>query len=298
MMRAVLVLGAIVLASAHDAAQCALDGAQSVDELAETTLNIWAATERCGKTGSKTECAIDIAESISSVNGMINTIVRSVENCGTLSTEHDQCAMAVSELTAASAGLAAAVGNVYDGCPKLAAKTAAGGRRLGHPLDTRLGHCIVNAKEAVTTLFSAADSFSHIHKDCETAGAKCENNALSLVAGLAKLGAFLAGAVDTCMVNPNVKAECAEDSLKLVAGLHAVAKAGMGVSGACKVDEADRLYLENGGKAATSNSMPLALAALLPISAVLSFVAGSRFAKYRSQQGAREPDCEQLMMEE
>ena len=150
----------------------------------------------------------------------------------------------------------------------------------------------------MTTLFSAANSFSHIHKDCETAGKKCENNALSLVAGLADLGAFLAGAVDTCMVNPNAKAECAEHSLTLVAGLHAIAKAGMGVSGACKVDEADRLYLENGGKAATSNSMPLALAALLPISAVLSFVAGSRFAKYRSQQGARETDCEQLMMEE
>jgi len=76
------------------------------------------------------------------------------------------------------------------------------------------------------------------------------------------------------------------------------AEAGLKVKGECKVDEADRLYLENGEKAATSNSMPLALAALLPISAVLSFVAGSRFAKYRSQQGAREADCEQLMMEE
>jgi len=295
MMRPVLVLGAICLASAHDAEVCALDGAQSVDELAETTLNIWAATERCGKTGSKTECAIDIAESISSVNAMINTIVRSVENCGTLSTEHDKCAMAVSELTAASAGIAGAVGGVYEGCPKL---PAAGARRLAHPLTTRLGNCIMDAKQAVTTLFSAANAFSHIHKDCETAGAKCENNALSLVAGLADLGAFLAGAVNTCMVKPNAKAACAEQSLTLVGQLHAIAEAGLKVSRECKVDEADRLYLENGAKAATSNSVPLALAALLPISAVLSFVAGSRFAKYRSQQGAREPDCEQLMMEE
>jgi len=295
MMRPVLVLGAICVASAHDAAVCALDGAQSVDELAQATLNIWAATERCGKTGSKTECAIDIAEAISSVNAMINTIVRSVENCGTLSTEHDKCAMAVSELTAASAGIAGAVGGVYEGCPKL---PAAGARRLAHPLTTRLGHCILDAKEAVTTLFSAANAFSHIHKDCETAGAKCDNNALSLVAGLADLGAFLAGAVNTCMVKPNAKAACAEQSLTLVGQLHAIAEAGLKVSRECKVDEADRLYLENGAKAATSNSVPLALAALLPISAVLSFVAGSRFAKYRSQQGAREPDCEQLMMEE
>jgi len=296
MMRPVLMLGAICVASAHDAAVCALDGAQSVDELAETTLNVWAASERCSKTGSKpAECAIDIAESISSANSMINTIVRSVENCGTLSTEHDKCAMAASELTAASAGLAAAVGNVYEECPKL---PAAGGRRLAHPLSTRLGDCVLNAKEAVTTLFSAAHSFSHIHKDCETAGNKCENNALSLVAGLADLGSFLAGAVNTCMVNPNAKAECAGHSLTLVSELHAIAQAGLKVKGACKVDEADRLYLENGEKAATGNSMPLALAALLPISAVLSFVAGSRFAKYRSQQGAREADCEQLMMEE
>jgi hypothetical protein len=296
MMRPVLMLGAICVASAHNAEVCALDGAQSVDELAETTLNVWAASERCGKAGSKAECAIDIAESISSVNSMINTIIRSVENCGTLSTEHDKCAMAVSELTAASAGIAAAVGNVYVGCPKLA---AVGGRRLdGQDLSTRLGECVLNAKEAVTTLFSAAQSFSHIHKDCETAGSNCENNALSLVAGLADLGAFLAGAVNTCMVNPNAKAECAEHSLTLVSELHKIAQAGLKVKGECKVDEADRLYLENGGKAATSNSMPLALAALLPISAVLSFVAGSRFSKYRSQQGAREADCEQLMTEE
>jgi len=293
-MRPILVLGALCAASAHNAEQCALDGAQSVDELAEATLNIWAATERCGKAGSKTECAIDIAESISAVNGMINTIVRSVENCGTLSTEHDKCAMAASELTAGSAGLAAAVGNVYEGCPKL----AKGGRRLdGQDLDTRLGECILNAKEAVTTLFSAASSFSHIHKDCENGGRKCENNALSLVAGLADLGAFLAGAVNTCMVNPNAKAECAEHSLTLVSELHSISQAGLKVADECKVEEADRLYLENGEKAATSNSMPLALAALLPISAVLSFVAGSRFAKYRAQ-GAREADCEQLMMEE
>merc|ERR1712166_397692 len=238
----------------------------------------------------------DIAESISSVNSMINTIIRSVESCGTLSTEHDKCAMAVSELTAASAGLAGDVGGVYDDCPKLL--PAAGGRCLEHPLSTRLGNCIMDAKQAVTTLFSAAHAFSHIHKDCETAGAKCENNALSLVAGLADLGAFLAGAVNTCMVNPNAKAACAEQSLTLVGQLHAISEAGLKVSGECKVAEADRLYLENGAKAATSNSVPLALAALLPISAVLSFVAGSRFAKYRSQQGAREPDCEQLMMEE
>jgi len=297
MMRPILMLGAIYVAAARDAAVCALDGAQSVDELGEATLNIWAATERCTKTGSKAECAIDIAESISAVNAMINTIVRSVENCGTLSTEHDKCALAVSELTAASAGIAGAIGNVYEGCPKL---PAVGGRRLDdlHPLSTGLGDCVLNAKEAVTTLFSAAHSFSHIHKDCENAGNKCENNALSLVAGLADLGAFLAGAVDTCMVNPNAKAECAEHSLTLVSELHKIAQAGLKVKGECKVDEADRLYLENGEKAATSNSMPLALAALLPISAVLSFVAGSRFSKYRSQQGAREADCEQLMTEE
>merc|ERR1740130_104428 len=246
MMRPVLVLGAICLASAHDAEVCALDGAQSVDELAETTLNIWAATERCGKTGSKTECAIDIAESISSVNSMINTIIRSVESCGTLSTEHDKCAMAVSELTAASAGLASDVGGVYDGCPKL---SAAGGRRLGHAL--KMGSCIVNAEKAVTTLFSAAHQFSQIHKDCETAGAKCEDNALSLVAGLAKLGAYLSGAANTCMVKPNADAKCAEHSLTLVGQLHTIAEAGLEVSRECKVDEADRLYLENGAKAAS-----------------------------------------------
>ena len=96
----------------------------------------------------------------------------------------------------------------------------------------------------------------------------------------------------------NSKAECASTVQGMVSNLMNVADVGMKVHKACGLSDAERLYLENGADKATSSSssMPMALAALLPISAVLSFVAGSRFAKARSQN-ARSPDCEMLVEE-
>jgi len=290
MMRPVLMLGAIAVASAGQT-QCALDGAASVDSFANAALNIWAATKRCEEGKAHTAmCAVDIASSIGAVNDMITTMVGAVDGCGAIKSSHYECGMAIGGLTSASAALAASTAGMLANCPTGEKQSPANPPGLS----THLGSCVVDAKMSMTALFDAAHKFSAVKKESNA------KNDLNVVSALANLGSFLAGAVAQCSVfegKGNAAAGCASHSLGLVAALHNVANAGVNIADKCKVTAAERLYLENGEATPAGSSMPLVLAALLPISAVFSFVAGSRFAKSRAQS-VREADCEQLMQEE
>ena len=295
MMRALFVLGGMVLASAHDHAACAVEGSLSAGPLAESVMNIWAATQRCKKGGSKVACAIDITAAIESVDATITIIVKALAKCGALHTEHAACGMAVNHLIRDSAGLASEVGGALNACPwPVKANVPAVAEKLEQK--TTLGYCVSDAGNSMKTLFAAVRSLSTIHADHDA------DNTLKLVQVLAELGSFLAGSVAHCESaiagKEDSKAECASTVQGMVANLMNVADVGMKVHKACALSEDERLYLETDAQPATSSSssMPLAMAALLPISAVLSFVAGSRFAKARSQN-ARSPDCEMLVEE-
>jgi len=289
-MRRVLVLGAVAGASAGNAA-CALDGAASVDSMANAALNIWAATKRCDEGAAHNAmCAVDIASSIGSVNDMVTTIVSAVDGCGAIKTSHYACGMAVGGLTSASAALAASTAGMLANCKTDEKQSSANPPALA----TGLGNCVVDAKMSMTSLFDATHKLAVVKKDGSN------TNVLNVVSALANLGSFLAGSVAQCSAfegKGNADAACASHSLGLVAALHNVANSGINIADKCKVTKDERLYLENGEATPTGSSMPLALAALLPVSAVLSFVAGSRFAKSR-QQTVREADCEQLVLEE
>jgi len=293
-MRAVLMLGAIAIASAADTAKCAIDGSGAMDSAANAALNIWASTKRCDKgAASDAMCAVDIASSIHSVNDMVMTIVSAVEDCGAIKTSHYKCGMAVGGLTSASAALAAATAGVLARCPTSLKQDY---KNAGLDEATYLGKCVVDAKSSMTSLFSASHKLASVNAATEK-----DDAALNVVAALADLGHFLAGAVNQCSLFKGAgdeTAACAAHSLGLVSALNHMADAGINIADKCEVTKEQRLYLQNGAAAApTGSSMPLALAFLLPISAVLSFVAGSRFAKARAQS-VRETDCEQLMQEE
>jgi len=294
MMRALFVLGGMFVASASDHGECAVEGSLSVGPLADSVMNIWAATQRCVKGGSKVECEIDITAAIQSVDATITIIVDALRDCGALHTEHAACGLAVNHLIRDSAGLASEVGGALNACPW---PVKANGLAVPTKMErsTTLGYCVSDATNSMKTLFAAVRALSTMHKDHDA------QNTLKLVQVLAELGSFLAGSVANCKVAiaggaEDSKAECASTVQGMVANLMNVADVGMKVHAACSSDA--RLYLENGAEKATSSSssMPLALAALLPISAVLSFVAGSRFAKARSQN-ARSADCEMLVEE-
>jgi len=168
-----------------------------------------------------------------------------------------------------------------------------------------LGQCIVNVKNTMKSLFKAIARVMTIKHNCKDPDSKdCAHNSLKIMAGFVGMGEYLAGAIGKCspMNAANVATKehaiCAQYSLKLVHQLGVVDRASVKMSKECELTHDQRLYLEQEdaikGKS-NGNSLTVALTALLPISAVVAFAAGSRFAKARVQTTR---DFESLMVVE
>merc|ERR1711988_581869 len=106
----------------------------------------------------------------------------------------------------------------------------------------------------------------------------------------------ISGAIAKCSASSKHQKDalCAQMSIRLFHAIGNVDRACTAMAQDCKISEAERLYLENEDEApvapaSSSGSVTLALAALLPITAVVSFVGGKRLAKARAQAI---PDCE------
>jgi hypothetical protein len=261
-----------------DKAQCAVDGVAAIDDLSDAAMFAWAASKRCGDPkGSKVECEIDIASAAQSASQMIGTIAGAVSGCGAVNADAD-CAAAVTDLTGAAAGLAAASGGIANSCPS--AVPAA--RRLGETDQlTNMGNCVFDAKDSVRGLFEASKSMSEA-ANCKNA--QCDSNAVvSVMSALAGMGSSLAASVSDCSsVNGagSDQADCASAVLALVQGLNDVAAAGKALKAGCSAGAA-RLYVEDkqhkdDETATRSSPLVLALAAALPMAAALSFAAGRR----------------------
>merc|ERR1711896_9963 len=245
-------------------------------------------------------CAMDVPAAIESVNAMVNVIFKAVEDCEGLQGENDKCGLAVGVLTRSFAGLAAASAGVKAKCVDHAVflVTQPGlldnknGALGSAAQEASFGQCLVDAKDTVKSLFKTTKRILTIPKNCDGDDqADCAHNGLKLVAALSGMGQYLAGAIGRC--SPNTVAnkglreggECAEQVDELVRYLTDVGRAGVGLNKYCE-EGAERLYeLEHGVEmqSTTSGSATFALAALLPLTAVLSFVGGSRFAKARTQ---------------
>jgi len=287
-----LFLGALSVGAAQDQAQCAVDGATAVNDLSNAAMFIWAASKRCGNPAdSQLKCEIDITSAAQGATNMIATIVGAVAECGAITSESAECAAAVTGLTSAAAGLAAASGGIVDSCPNNL-KIPNGLPDDGTAQPTTLGLCIIDAKGAMGSLFSASKYMSQAANCKENGG--CTNTALNIISALADMGSNLAASVNDCTSykgDGNAKAGCAASGLALVSSLNGVAQAGEAMKGACNAG-ASRLY-QNRAVATSSSSLTLALAAFLPIAAVLSFVVGRR-TRSRNQP---ERDVETLTAE-
>jgi len=285
-----LFLGALSVGAAQDQAQCAVDGATAVNDLSNAAMFIWAASKRCGNPAdSQLKCEIDITSAAQGATNMIATIVGAVAECGAITSESAECAAAVTGLTSAAAGLAAASGGIIDSCPNMKIPN---GPDDGTAQTTTLGLCIIDAKGAMGSLFSASKYMSQAANCKENGG--CTNTALNIISALADMGSNLAASVNDCTSykgDGNAKAGCAASGLALVSSLNGVAQAGEAMKGACNAG-ASRLY-QNRAVATSSSSLTLALAAFLPIAAVLSFLVGRRT---RSRNQA-ERDVETLTAE-
>merc|ERR1712070_444624 len=248
--------------------------------------------------GNQVLCAMDVSAAIESTNAMVNVILKAVEDCGGLEGEEPKCGMAVGVLTKSFAGLAAGSAGVKAKCVDhltfLVQKP--GVNDDSHALNSAaqtasFGQCLVDVKDTVKSLFKATKRLLTVKENCDGEHERhCAHNALKIVASFAGMGQYLAAAVGRC--SPNTvknqglrdEGQCAEQVMELTRHLQNVGRASVDLNKYCEIG-AERLYqLEHGVEDQSgSSTLTMGSAALLPFSAVLSFVVGSRFAKFRGQ---------------
>jgi hypothetical protein len=305
--RALVFCASLFVASGADTANCALNGARAVDDMLDSAVYIMASIVRCDN-GDTIRCEVDVASAIESVNAMINVIVKAVDDCGGLAGDpHHKCGLAVGVLTRSMAGLAAASGGIVAKCPNhlnggkpmdtvgTAMENAGkyGGKRAFKTagFSPTFGQCVINIKDTVKSLFKGIKRIMTIKENCEDPKSMgCAHNSIKVVDAFTGLAEYISGAIAKCSASSKhqVDALCAQMSIRLFHAIGNVDRASTAMYQDCKISTAERLYLENEetapvAPASSSGSVTLALAALLPITAVLSFVGGKRLARARAQ---------------
>jgi len=243
---------------------------------------------------------------------MINIVLKAVSKCGHLQTKHHKCGMAAGVLTRAFAGLAAGASGVIAKCPNQlnggkplityagpsgalantgiapasslgSAVSQAPGVFAGGSVTAGLGQCVVNIKDSMKSLFKALKRVITLRDDCKEGERACAHQSMKLVAGIAAIGEYIAGAIGKCTTSVPMatSSQCAQESLELGQHLMNVGRASSELNKHCSAESA-RLYQLEGVDFDTdsaSNYVTLGLAAFLPLTGVFAFVAGSRFAK-------------------
>jgi len=320
MMRGLVLLCGFCLAAAgDDTTQCVFDGAEISSDLMDASLFIWAATKRCGHSGSDVvKCEIDVTSAMKSMNGVIDVILKVVNKCGSLDTENKKVGFAASHLTQAALKLAASIGKITEACPEAAPR-----RLTNMPINTAM--CVVDVKGTFKHLIKAIHSLQHIKKECKHGGKKCAHNALAVVAAFGGLGEYVSGAIGDCAVadfggkfgetsngnangladlNLAVNPGCASGISSLVKALAKVSGAAVDLSIESKKAEPKakivvaaapqvitvpvavqvppaRLYDDEHDKDTATSSTNFVLGAFLPVTALVSFVGGRFYANRR-----------------
>jgi len=283
-----------VTASASPTNDCVLSTSDALTDGLDTAFSIWAASKRCPpQKHSPVLCEQDIANSISDLTALGSAIAGIVSSCSDVTDDH--CSMAANDLVSASAGLAAAGGAIAEKCTDIKSHDVLG-------LQTDLAKCTGGALGGLGSMLHAADSLHEMKSGCKHASyvdassaaeTECTVSTLGIVNVLASFGAYISGAFGDCAAVAKSPVDtdaagCASAVLAAIAQLTGASVAGLHMKEACSAS-ASRLYLDTQGQATSYSSMFTALAAALPLAAVLGFLAGSRLAKVRghavSQRG-------------
>jgi len=260
---------------------------------------------------------MDVASAIESMNAMVNVVLKGVEECGSLDATDAKCGLSVGVLTKTFAGVAASSSGVTAKCPNklnnnkgltflvnTPAPTDGTSALASAAQQASFAQCIVNVKDLTKAIFKASKRLVTVQGNCNGGDSKaCAHNALKIVASFAAMGEYLAGSIGRCSANTaaNAKlkedAQCAAEVEDLVGSLNRMASAAIGMKQSCLGGEARLFELEHGtGVQNSGSSFTVGLAALLPLTAVVAFVGGSRFAKSRGHASVQESDL--LMQEE
>merc|ERR1719215_1642753 len=239
---------------------------------------------------------------LQSVNGMVSVILKAVANCGDAINQGAECGTAVTEMTGSMAGVAATSSGIAEHCPKTSVKPIPGlvqqAANPGNPpFSHALAYCIVDSKNLIKAVLRVSVRIADASEQCapensDPEGLRCGAGVLNVLAAVGDMGEFIAGVVGHCSKPENQPAACASEVLGLLRNLVELSFAGTKISKACTLNPAQQLYLDNAKEGVktpttTSNNLPsFALAALLPMTAVVSFVAGRRMAKFRQAPAA------------
>lgn len=290
-MRGILPL-VLVVGAAGEGHTCELSSAASVAHGVNAAMDIWAASKRCeGEYVEKApvKCTQDVANSIEEMTALGGAIAEMAGTCGHSSENH--CGAAGNEVVSATAGLTAASAKIADKCAHMEP----------HHLDakilqrsTLLGKCTANAAESMNSLFEANNALQKLHATCiDNSHGSCTVDSMDVVTVLSEFGAYMSDAYAHCSKYDDGRlhkegneesyetAECASAVLEGIAHLTELSDLGLKMKKACHA-EASRLYLvKNTAKPSAAATSPMLLTVALLISVVLSFAAGSRFAKAR-----------------
>jgi len=302
MMRSICFLSILVAASGEltnaEKGQCLVDSGEAVSDAMDAALFIWAAAKRCGKTNMELKCAIDITAAVKSVNSMVNVLLHTLDKCDALHGANKACGMQASKLTEYTAGLGQAAETVAQKCENNTVVVPSTG--------TAAVMCTLSLKNTGKHLFKAIAAIQKASPKCASGnGEACAANALEIIASFAAMGEYLAGTVGQCQratgaLASRTKEElCAGAAQGLVHHTAKAAEAGVNLKGACSgpkitvgieqaqttvgIEEAARLYAQDGVKVAGVPVANVVLGAFLPVTAIVGFIGGRVYATRRAR---------------
>jgi len=293
----------------HNQFMCAMNGGAAADSLIDATAYIWASVERCENSPNAVQCSVDITAAIAAVSDMINFLLAAVDSCGGgLMGRHQQCGRAVGHVTASLAHIASSSTGIAEHCPnpnRPPIKDFKGLETYHNSIFFRhnLAHCMLDVKSLSHTIFYASGALVQLKNSCP-GKERCTYNILGVVSAFAWMGKFIAGAVGHCSKPVNDNAACASEVMGLIGDLDYLASAGDRVHHFCSLSESERhehlrlehlrhplLYLANKqtseAPAVTSLTMNMGLVAFIPITAVLSFIAGRRMKAHATTRAIK-----------
>jgi len=302
MMRSICFLSILVAASGEltnaEKGQCLVDSGEAVSDAMDAALFIWAAAKRCGKANLELKCAIDITAAVKSVNSMVNVLLHTLDKCDALHGAHKACGMQASKLTEQTAGLGQAAEMVAQKCENNTVVAPSTG--------TAAVMCTLSLKNTGKHLFKTISAIQKSSSACSSGNhEKCSANILEIVASFAAVGEYVAATVGQCQratgaLASRTKEElCAGAAQGLVHHTAKAAEAGINLKGACSgpkitvgieqaqttvgIEEAARLYEQDGVKVAGVPVANVVLGAFLPVTAIVGFIGGRVYATRRAR---------------
>jgi len=283
-------------------AVCALQFGGFVDGTLDSIVYIWSASKRCDASYKAVNpdlagiaCVEDVASSIKSGLSTLDNLMSMLKPCGWVAKEislFGKCVDSIGGLLANTAGLVDSSAKVADWCTLETPPTPGAIAK-----NTALGACLADIGDSAKNLLALSVTISSIAKhSCK--GKMCTAAILILMHVASKFGEAFANAFNNCDLSPiggaglgNQQAGCAGAIFGMVDGLTGLSAHGYIVSQSCKTDVTKpartiRRYIESSESAEDSTnsfSMTFAIAAAIPIAAVVSFVGGLRFGKSRDR---------------